>query len=339
MAKSQFIPHYEFLREFDNKKANPIYYIVGAETYLKDKVYYALKSQFSQPSSEGFDFNLFYGDSDEAVKAVEYLEMSPFLAEKRLVIIKYFDKMNAADKKLIADYCQNPSKTSILVLTADKSDGRSSACKIIESKAVNIACRPPYSASDIVRWLRSELQQKNITMDAQSIIFFASSIEPDYLIASNELEKLILFSKNSGHISKQAVEEVLGRSKANKVFDLQNSIGRKDLKNAVKILDNMIMNNEPAVYIITMLSRFFIQIWKILSLRKKNISDTEINSRYLNDVFFKYRKEYLSYANNFSLKQVKEKLSLLLQADIDVKSLNIKEDIILYTLIFKICSR
>nr|HPR18896.1 DNA polymerase III subunit delta [Candidatus Cloacimonadota bacterium] len=274
-----------------------------------------------------------------AAQALEQLEMSPFLADIKLVIIKSFDAMNAANKKLIADYVINPSPTSILVLIAEKSDGRLSANKSIEENSVYITCRPPYSSDDIVRWLRTELRQRNIQMDNNSIMTFATSIEPDYLIAGNELEKLIIYAKNSRRISSHDVDEVIGRSKANNIFELQNAIGKRDLKNAVKILENMTLNNEPAVYIITMLTRFFIQIWKVCALRKRSISDSEISSRYLNEVFFKYRNDYLYYANQYPGRDVKRVLSLLLQADIDAKSLNINEDMLLFNLIFNICSQ
>ncbi len=339
MAKSKAIPHYEFLREFSNQKPQQIYYVVGTEAYLKDQVYHAIKSRFSRKESEDFDFSLIYGDSDEAMQALEYLDMNPFLAEQRLVVIKAFEQVKAEGKKMIADYAGNPSKKSILVLLADKSDGRSAANKTIEENSVNISCRPPYSAQDISRWLRVELRDKKILMDNDSIAIFAGSIEPDYLIASNELEKLIIYTKNSGKISRADVEEVIGKSKTNKIFDLQDAIGKRNLRDAVRILDNMIMNNEPAVYIITMLARFFVQIWKVTALRQRSISDSEITNRYLTDVFFKYRNNYNIYANHYTLRETKSALSLLLQADTDAKSLNIKEEIILNTLIFKICSK
>lgn len=339
MGKTKTIPHYEFLREFSKQKPEAIYFVVGTEAYLKDQVYQVIKGRFTQENSEDFDFTMFYGDSDDSMQAIEHLEMSPFLAPKRLVVIKNFDQMNAAGKNLIAEYCKNPSSTSVLLLIADKSDKRANAIKIIEQNAVVISCRPPYSSEDLVRWLQTEVKTRNISMDYNTMRIFAGSIEPDYLIASNELEKLIIYTKNKGTISREVVEEVIGKSKANKIFDLQDAIGKRDLKNAAKILDNMLLNNEPAIVIISMLTRFFVQIWKVVALRKRSLSDSEITARFLNEVFYKYRNDYLIYADNFSLREIKKVLALLLQADIDLKSLNINEDIILYTLIFKICSR
>ncbi|HGY11684.1 MAG TPA: DNA polymerase III subunit delta, partial [Desulfobacterales bacterium] len=226
MVKTKLIPHYEFLREFSKQKPESIYYVVGTEAYLKDQIYKAVKKRFSDESSEDFDFTLLYGDSDDSMQVIEHLEMSPFLAKKRLVVIKNFDQMNAAGKNLIAEYCKNPSPTSVLLLIADKSDKRAKAIKVIEQKSVIISCRPPYSTKDLVRWLRSEVQVRNIAMDYDTMCIFADSIELDYLIASNELEKLVIYTRNKGSISRETVEEVIGKAKANKIFDLQDAIGK-----------------------------------------------------------------------------------------------------------------
>jgi DNA polymerase III delta subunit len=136
------------------------------------------------------------------------------------------------------------------------------------------------------------------------------------------------------------VEEVVGRSKTNKIFDLQNAIGARNLKKSLSVLDNMINNDDPnkiIIYVITMLGRYFLIIWKILVLRAKSISNSEIANWHLKEIFFKFRNDYLQASQNYSHSEIKKVMSLLLQADIDAKSLNIKEEIILQKLIFEIC--
>jgi len=340
MAKKKQIPHYEFLRDFSNQNPQRTYYIVGPEIYLVDIVQKAIIKRFMKNDVDEFDFTMLYGDTDSAVNALEQLEMAPFMSNSRLVVIRSFDKMNASNKNLIAKYVAEPLDTSILVLTAESSDARASSTKIIDEHSTHISCRSPYNTEDLIRWLRAELRQKNISMNNDSITLFANSIENDYSLASNELEKLIIFTKNRGEIKLHDVEEVVGKSKTNKIFDLQNALGRRNLKKSIQILENMMSNedaNKIIVFIITMLSRYFLVIWKVLALNSKSISNSEISSRHLNEVFFKFRNDYISAAKNFTLPETKQILTTLLQADIDAKSLNIKQEIILQTLIFNIC--
>jgi DNA polymerase-3 subunit delta len=337
MQRRKSFPHYEFLKELSNLKPAPLFLILGQEFYLKDKVHKALIEKFTTPGSEDFDLVTFYGDNCETENVIEQLEMMPFMSKHRIIILKNFDELKVSGKNLIAEYVSNPVNSSILILTAEKPDERSKSAKVINEQAISIICRPPYNAEDIARWLRNELREQNYEMNNDSINLFANSIETDYLIAANELEKLIIYTKNTGKITIEDVKESVGKSKTDSVFDLQNALGNRNLKQALQVLENMLANNESAVFIITMLTRFFSQLWKIKALQKKNISDSEITNRYLPEVYSKFRSGYLKYAKNYQIRSIRKAFSLLLQADIDSKSLNTKEEIIMETLIYNLC--
>jgi len=340
MQKSKTIQSYEFLNLIRNHKPLTSYFIFGPENYLRDKVIKAIVEKFKTPGSEDFDLTTLYGDDSSAKIVLEELEMLPFLAKNRITILKNFDKMKLPDRNLIAKYLDNPVPTTIFILTAEKTDNRTEAFKKITNNSVNISCKKPFNANNIIHWLENELAKKNINLDKDAAEYFANSIELDYLIAANELEKLIIFTKNSSNISLDDVKSCLEKSKMNSVFDLQNSIGKRDLKKTLQILENLFNFEEPskiAVFIVSILTRFFTLLWMIIALQKKNITDSEISSRHLNQIYIKYRKDYLNSVRNYNDKNIKKVFSLLLQADIDLKSLNIKEEIILETLIFNIC--
>ena len=336
MAKSQSIPHYEFLRNFPSQKTQPVYYIFGPENYLKDIVQKEITKKYKSPGSEEFDYIVLHADTDSAMNALEQLEMMPFLAKHRLVILKNFDTMKASDKNLIAEYVQNPVSTSILVLLAEKIDERVKANKIISENAIKIICRSPYNSTDILRWLNNETKEKKIFMDNDSKELFTRSIEFNYQLAASELEKLIIYTKGKRNITIDDVRETVGKSRTNKIYDLQNEIGKRNLQNSLSILENMIANNESAVFVIIMLSTFFQSIWKIKALQKSNISNSEIESRYLPEILYFARKDRIAFAKNYSDNTLSIIFSLLLQADIDAKSLNLKDEIILEILIYKI---
>ena len=337
MTKSRTLPHYEFLKNFPNLKSQSVYYIFGPENYLKDIVLREITKKYQSAGSEDFDSIVLHADTDSAVNALEQLEMMPFMAKFRLVILKNFDTMKVSDKNLIAEYVQNPVPTSILILTADKIDERTKVNKLISEKAVKIFCRSPYNSTDILRWLNIEIREKKLFMDNDSKELFTRSIELDYQLAANELEKLIIYTKGKGNITIDDVKETVGKSRTNKVYDLQNEIGKQNLKKSLTILENMIANNETAVFIIIMLSRFFLTLWRIKALQKNNISNSEIENRYIPEIFYKFRKEHVAFAGNYSDSNLSTIFSLLLQADIDAKSLNLKDEIILEILVYKIC--
>lgn len=329
--------HHEFLASFKKSNPQPIYFIHGDEYYFREKILARLIAAFSTPGSEDFDLISLYAETNTASEAVENLEMTPFMAKYKLVIVREFHKYRADEKNLLAEYCSDPAEQSILILVAEKIDRRKKAEKQILQKAVAIECKKPYSSQDLKHWLRSELKQRQKNISDSALDIFCNSLDPDYMLASNELEKLIIYTRDAQTIDKQTVLTCMHNSKTNKIFDLQNALGQQDLNQSIIILENMLENNESGVYVIIMLTRYFCTIWKILSLKKRRLSESEIAAKHLNEIFYSFRSDYLRQARNFKLSKLREIFQLLLQADIDLKSINIQEKIILELLIYKIC--
>ncbi len=336
MKNAKVFQYYEFFQSFDKLASYPIYIIFGEENHIKDQVKQKLLDKFLKQDRNDFDFMILHGDDCEKTELIEQLETMPFLSKKKIIVLKNFDQLNVEGKKSLAKYSENPMATSILIIMTERFDKRISVNKALLKSALTIECKKPYNANQIAGWLRNELKRKNIFMDIKAIDLFANSIDTDFLIAKNELEKLQIWTKNSGTITYDDVKASVGQSRVYNIFELQNHIGNRNLKGAINILENMLYNDDPSIFVVTMLTRFFLILWKIEALRKRNISDSEISSRYLNNIYYKFRSDYLSSASNYSIPKIKKNLSLLLRADSDLKSMNLKENIIMQPLLVKI---
>jgi DNA polymerase-3 subunit delta len=336
MAKQ--LAHYEFLRDFAKQKPAPVYLIHGTETYLIDRILAAITKRFVTPGSEDFDYSLFYGDTAKGSDILEQLEMMPFLAHRRVVLARRIDELNVTERDTLAEYAKNPMESSILVLTATKTDGRQSAWKIIMKHAVVVQCKQPYGASDIQRWLNSEVRTRRLQMDHGAMALFANSIEPNYQLAANELEKLIIYAKGGPVISLAAVQACVGKSRTNNIFELQNAVGARNNKQALTILENMIEGDESPILVVTMLTRFFTLIWRVAALMHRGVSSSDITAKHLPEVYHTFRNDYLGFARHYSRTSLAAIFSLLLQADVDLKSQETYlQRIILERLIMAIC--
>jgi len=337
-TSTKILRHFEFLNNFKKTSPQAIYMIFGEEYYLREKVLATLLSAYSAGDDDDFDLITLYGDSEIGSEAIENLEMTPFLSKFKIVVIRDFHKMKTEEKNKLAEYAKDPSPQSILIAVAEKIDKRKKAEKTIFQTATNIECKKPYGAKDISIWLKNELYSCKKTMEADAIHLFSNSIDPDYMQASNELEKLIIYSKDATRLTKDDVLACVATTKTNKIFDLQNALGNKDIKQSMQIIENMMENNESAVFVIVMLTRFFTILWRIEVLRQRGLSDSEISNKHLHEVFYSFRTDYLSQAKNYRMVKLREIFELLLQADIDLKSIAIQEKIILDILTYKICN-
>ena len=336
MKRTKHISASEFLSKIIPSK---LYLIYGTDEYFKEKILKKLLVKYSTPGTEDFDRSILHASNTSIDQLIEQLDTLPFMAEQRVVVIKGLETYSAKDNTKLDKYLKASELRNILIILSEKIDARTSLIKTCQKNGVVIQSKPPYNANDILRWLRMKLSDDNIQMESQAQQLFANSIELDYLIAAMELEKLIIYTKKADRIKLDDVQKCVGISKKNKVFDLQNAIGEASYKKAMQVLENIVANedaNKIGVFIIIMLTRFFTTIWKIHALRAQNISDQEILNQHLPEVFFSFRKDYFKYAISFSTKKLRLVYSVLLETDIKLKSLNVRNEILLSMMIYNI---
>ncbi len=316
-----------------------LFFVYGNDDYLKDRIIALLLEQFTKPGTEDFDAITLYGDNCRGSEILEQLEILPFMASFKFVLLKNFDDLKKNDKNLLEKYCQNPVDSSVLLIVAEKADNRTTFLKLLTKEGIVVECKKPYNSTSLLNWLDIELRSRNLIMDMKSRNFLVNNIELSYQAAENELEKLFLFTRGEKNYTIDDVEATLGAFRENTIYDLQRALGNKDMKLSQVVLNNMIEAEEASnigVMIVAMLSRYFLILWKILAYRHRNYSDPEIAQNHLSDVFYSFRDEYIKASYKYDIYQLKQIFSLLLQADTDLKSIDI-DDTTLFLLIYNIC--
>jgi len=185
-------------------------------------------------------------------------------------------------------------------------------------------------------WIRNHAREKNLRIDSSAITIFSELVELDYMIAANELEKLVIFAGQNRTISSEDVIECVGQSRINTIFELQNSLGERDVQKTLQIAGNILSNDESGVFIIVMLTRFFLILWKIRILLEKNYSENTISEQHLPAIHRMFRNNYIKYAKKYKLKEIREVFSFLLNADCEIKTSNIKESVLIEMMLFNI---
>ncbi len=336
--KKNVYQHYEFLRAKNTIAIPFVTIILGTETYYKDIVLKTILSKLAAKTDDHFDYSIEHGDTSFPHDIVENLEMPPFLAKYKVVVLKKFDEMIASAKNIIADYCRNPLSTSRLIIIAASLDARQSAVKKIRENALIIECKQPYNQKAIINWLSHEPRLKNIVFSQDAMDLFAATVDLNYMVASNELDKLLLYIGSKKSIDSNDVSECVGHSRINSIFELQDYVAQKDLKNSMLILENLMENEESGIFVLAILTNFFTLIWKIVNLRKEGLSPSEISHKYIPEVYPSYRQKYVAHARGFDTQTIKLAFMLLAETDFQLKSLNINQAIIMENMVYKLCT-
>ena len=80
--------------------------------------------------------------------------------------------------------------------------------------------------------------QKTIHKEAFELLVNKTGFQVGVFLS--ELEKVVVFLKDKPRIDPADVEEIVGRTKEDSVFDLQRAVGRRDLKTALFYLRELV---------------------------------------------------------------------------------------------------
>ena len=162
------------------------------------------------------------------------------------------DKLNDVLKKSANG--KGLPKSNILILTTDHVDKRKRLYKTISDLGVIIDFsiqRVRRDPAEIQEEERRTLQQqanellkasnKKLTKDGFDALLNKTGYDVGMFI--NELEKVIISAKG-GRIESKDIEEIVGRTKEDSIFDLQKAVGRRDSEGAIFYLQELLGQGE-----------------------------------------------------------------------------------------------
>ena len=92
----------------------------------------------------------------------------------------------------------------------------------------------------------------------------------------NEIRKLIEYAGENGKIKKEDIDKLTIKKLESVIFDLTDSLGKKDTKTALTVLQNLIYEKEPIQKILITLYNHFKKIYltKIAMKENKNVAQS-----------------------------------------------------------------
>ncbi len=95
--------------------------IYGEERFFYDQILDAIeKAAFTNKADKELNFHLFYGTEITLSELLNTCLSYPMLSDRKLVIVKEFDKLQITDQESFLKYLANPQTTTTLVLVAER---------------------------------------------------------------------------------------------------------------------------------------------------------------------------------------------------------------------------
>lgn len=321
------------------KKGNPLLpvYCLYGDGYLIEEAVKDIKARVLSSPFKDMNYNSYDAKEADADAVISAAQTFPVMAQKRLVIVSRAEALPKSQQECFLSYIKKPADATCLVFIASggKVDKRLSLFSEMDKANCLFHFKPP-SDSQLPFWIKKEAQRlgKKITDDAIGVIIEATGSE--LMDIKQELEKLTLFIGERNHIEKEDVEAAVANGRVDTVFDLADSIGRKDLREAMINLRKLMEQKEEPVKILGMINRQFRIIWRVKALKENGATISGIASAI--GLFPMYVEGYLKQGKDFSESGLRTIFKTLHNADIALKSGRQPPRLTMERLVMELCA-
>jgi len=314
------------IKDIDNNIISPIYLLYGEEEYFIDLICDKLINKIIDKSEKEFDLNIFYGKDSTIEIITESLKKYPMISDKNVVVLKEAQILKSKLNKLNQFLKKNIVNTILIICYKEnKIDKRKEFYKHFEKAGVIFESKKLYE-NQIIDWIKNRVYELGLQIDYDSIKILYTFLGDNLNKIDNELKKLVINMNPNDLITKNVIQEKIGFNKDYNFFELQKALGRRDLKNSLKIIDFLKdnLNKNPLVVIIPTIFNYFQKILMIKFLGNNNLAkELNISSFFL--------KDYIQSSKNFTLQESLKIISYLKEADFKNKGIDSKmsyEDIL-----------
>lgn len=300
------------------KQQYPIYVIAGKEISLVNSECDKLLDRIIAPQQR--QTCLFSPEPAQVSisQVLDELRTLPFLADKRVVLIRNADKFISENRTILENYFDNPCATGILVLTANSFPSNTRLAKKLAKVGRLISITQPKGRQlpDSIIKYAHDAHDKNLNNANAEFLIELTGDNLAKLYA--EIDKLALFVHPDKTITTDNIESLIGHNRLFNVFNVIDACLDGNVAQAVERLRKMFEADKNAEYtFLGALAFHFRRMFNAKVLLNKGISQYQIAGQLKiwgnKEAFFRQLKKV-------SLKQVGEQIKHLAQIDYAIKT-------------------
>jgi DNA polymerase-3 subunit delta len=335
----------DFIRGVKQSDPAPLYFLYGEEAYMLDRAVEAVIDTAAPDGTNDFNYDKFQGREATGQTIREAAEMLPMMADRRIVLVRDIQEMALSELNELEDYFESPSETTCLILHAHTAgdrnsiDGRRSIFRTLKSNAEVCEFESLYE-NEVGDVVRKHASQRGLKMDREASAYLIEAVGTDIATLNRALDKIDLFigqGDDPRPVERQQVEAVTAETRVRSVFDLTDALGERAYKEALKILDNMLLSGEDAIPILYMIARHFRLVDRLHDPEVRQ-QDKGSQASTLGVPYF-FVDDYRRHARTFSSKDISTIRDRLLETDEALKSTGLDDRTLLESLLYDICFR
>ncbi len=317
-----------------------LYIYHGEDDFTRAEALKTLRAQMGDPQFAELNTTLLDGKSLTFGELRHHADAIPFLSDKRLVIVEgmlaRLDPRRKAEddkgegeaetesnpelKQQLLDYLPHLPPTTHLVFVENKKlNGNNAVLKFADQDKKNAQVKlfTAPSADALPDWVIDHVETKGGKIDFSAANDLALFVGADLRALDSEIEKLILY-RHGETIRRDDVRAMVAPAQEQSIFELVDALGQRKTQRALELLHEQLRHNANEFYLLSMIARQYRIMLQVRDLSARGLGNDALQKQLALHPFV--AKKMSEQARNYSVEQLENIMSKLLETDVNLKT-------------------
>ncbi len=328
-----------------------LYILSGRDDYSLSRYIDEIKAGLGGPAALEGNLTVLEGGQVTVDSLRPVCEAAPFLAERRLVIIRgLMQRFQAAprsarprsprsgrqvpDHQPLAEYLPTVPESTIVVMVDEEIRPGNPLFKAL-SKQATVKSFPLLRDAALRTWVQRRVREEGGSIAPEAVDMLVQSVGSNLWAMAGEVDKLLLYA-GQRRIEPADVEKLVGYVQEANIFNLVDAIMESRAAAAERALTRLLGHGAAPGFIVTMLARQLRLLILTREVASARTSPAALQSR-LNLASEFVARKLLQQARAYTMVRLKQAYSRLLQTDIDIKTSRYSPELALGLLVAELC--
>lgn len=308
--------------ELKLNKLRSLYLFYGEELFLLESSLKKIKTIFGK-TIKGINYILI--DETNIDELISDIDTPSFGYEKKLIIVKNSGLFKKEGKRKNTELTKLKEKLnnyinknieiindSVVIVFIEDDIQKQELVSTIEKygSSVKFDLQKPIQ---IEKRIKAICNAYKVNIDNATLKYFIESCGTNMQELINEIRKLIEYAGENGTIKKDDIDKLSIKKLESIIFELTDNLGRKKIKEALEVMNNLIYSKEPIQKILITLYNHFKKIYFVKLSTNSNKNLIEILNLKPNQTFLV--DKYKMQAKYFKEKELQAILYKLIDLD------------------------
>jgi DNA polymerase-3 subunit delta len=321
-----------------------VYVFYGDDTFSSWEAFQELVDAMGSPELRESNLTEFEGAVLNAAQFAAAAQVMPFLAERRLVVVRGLlvtaesqgqgrrrgkqparpQQANPSDA-VIAGLEGLPPTTDVVFLDGHLDPKKGNPILAALKPLANVRDFPALRGDRLSRWVRERMEQKGGAITGEAISLMVEMVGSNLWSMDSELEKLATY-RIGARVEAGDVRTLVSAAREANVFALVDAILEHRPGAAIDMMGNLLQNGATATYILSMVARQTRFLVLAQELGSQRVPPNEWGERLGIQQEFVLRKT-TQQARQYSADQLRRLYRLLLETDLSMKRGETTDDV------------